>query len=111
MKKLLDKGTTRNPVKLTRTLDALTENVVVDEDWDPADMRALALSLRNTTTDDVTFMTAPVAKTETIDGVGSIVRLDEAKSTELFTAMAEDTMDEYVEGHPDDVLKSDREIS
>ena len=111
MKKLLDKGTTRNPVRLTRTLGALTENIVVDEGWDPADMRALALSLRNTTTDDVTFLTAPVAETETIDGVGSVVLLDEAKSTELFTSMAEDKMDEYVEAHPDDVLKSDREIS
>ncbi len=111
MKKLLDKGTTRNPVRLTRTLGALTENVVVDEGWDPADMRALALSLRNTTTDDVTFMTAPVAGTETIPGVGSVVQLDQAKSAELFTAMAEDRMEEYVEAHPDDVLKSDREIS
>ena len=111
MKKLLDKGTTRNPVTLTRTLGALTENIVVDEDWDPADMRALALSLRNTTADDVTFMTAPVAETETIDGVGSVVVLDELKAKELFTAMAEDDMDDYVEAHPDDVLKSDREIS
>lgn len=111
MKKLLSKGTTRNPVTLTRTLGALTENIVVDEDWDPADMRALALSLRNTTTDDVTFLTAPVAETETIDGVGSVVLLDEVKSAELFTAMAEDEMDDYVEAHPDDVLKSDREIS
>jgi hypothetical protein len=74
-------------------------------------MRALALSLRNTTTDDVTFMTAPVAKTETIDGVGSVVLLDVAKANELFTAMAEDEMDDYVDEHPDDVLKSDREIS
>jgi LCP family protein required for cell wall assembly len=111
MKKLLDKGTTRNPVRLTKTLSALSENIVVDEDWDPADMRALALSLRNTTTDDVTFMTAPVAKTETIDGVGSVVLLDQPKATELFTAMAEDEMKDYVEKHPDDVLKSDREIS
>jgi LCP family protein required for cell wall assembly len=111
MKKLLDKGTTRNPVRLTRTLSALSENVVVDQDWDPADMRALALSLRNTQTDDVTFMTAPVADTATIDGVGSVVNLDEDKSADLFTAMADDRMEQYVEDHPDDVLKSDREIS
>lgn len=111
MKKLLAKGTTRNPVTLTRTLGALTENIVVDEDWDPADMRALALSLRNTTTDDVTFLTAPVAKTETVDGVGSVVLLDEVKAKKLFTAMADDEMDDYVEEYPDDVLKSDREIS
>jgi hypothetical protein len=67
--------------------------------------------LRNTTTDDVTFLTAPVAETETIDGVGSVVLLDQAKAAELFTAMADDEMGDYVRAHPDDVLRSDREIS
>lgn len=111
MKKLLARGTTRNPVRLTRTLSALTRNIVVDEEWDPADMRALALSLRNTETDDVTFMTAPVAGTETISGVGSIVRLDKVKSHALFAAMAHDRMGAYVKAHPDDVLKSAKEIN
>lgn len=111
MKKLLDKGTTRNPVRLTRTLEALSENIVVDEDWDPADMRALAMSLRNTQTDDVTFMTAPVADTKTVPGVGSVVDLDDVKTRALFKAMAEDRMGSYVKKHPDDVLKSAREIN
>jgi LCP family protein required for cell wall assembly len=111
MKKLLAKGTTRNPVKLTQTLSALSTNIVVDQEWAAADMRALALSLRNTGTDDVTFMTAPVADTKTIDGVGNVVDLDMAKSKELFTAMAEDSMGAYVKAHPDDVLKSARHIN
>jgi len=111
MKKLLSKGTTRNPVKLTRTLSAVTENIVVDQDWNPADMRALALSLRKTGTDDVTFLTAPVADTKSIPGTGSVVDLDLAKSKELFTAMAEDIMGAYVEAHPDDVLKSAHQIN
>jgi LCP family protein required for cell wall assembly len=111
MKKLLSKGTTRNPLKLTRTLTALTENVVVDQDWDPADMRALALSLRNTGTKDVTFLTAPVSDTKSVEGVGSIVDLDGAKAKELFTAMAADKMDDYAEAHPDDVLKPAKEVN
>lgn len=111
MKKLLAKGTTRNPVRLTRTLSALTENIVVDDEWDPADMRALALSLRDTETDDVTFLTAPVSGTEGVKGIGSVVRLDEARSKALFGAMAADRMDAYVRANPDDVLKSSREIS
>lgn len=111
MKKLLDKGTTRNPVKLTRTLDAVTENIVVDEDWKPADLRALAVSLRNTQADDVTFLTAPVAYTENVPGVGDVVNLDNDKARALFTAMADDTMAAYVKAHPDDVLKSDKEIN
>ncbi|MFL6089448.1 MAG: LCP family protein [Aeromicrobium sp.] len=111
MKKLLDKGTTRNPVRLTNTLSALSENIVVDQEWDPADMRALALSLRNTQTKDVTFLTAPVADTKTIPGVGSIVELEQAKAQDLFTAMADDHMASYVKAHPDDVLKSAREVN
>jgi hypothetical protein len=111
MHKLLAKGTTRNPVRLTRTLSALTENIVVDSEWNPADMRALAMSLRDTETDDVTFLTAPVAGTGPVAGVGSVVRLDEVRSKELFEAMAADRMGPYVKANPDDILKSSREIS
>ncbi|TXL62279.1 LCP family protein [Aeromicrobium terrae] len=110
MKKMLARGTMTNPIKLTKTLSALTENLTVDAEWDPRDMRALALSLRGTRADDVTFLTAPVAGTETVPTYGSIVRLDELKSKELFTAMKNDDMDAYVKKYPDDVLKSDKEI-
>ena len=93
MRKMLSKGTTRNPVKLISTRQALTKNLTVDEEWNSGDMRALALSLRGTQAKDVTFLTAPVAGTETVPGLGSIVRLDELKSKELFTAMKRDTME------------------
>ncbi|MGI9085867.1 MAG: LCP family protein [Aeromicrobium sp.] len=111
MKKMLEKGTTRNPVRLTRTLSALTENLTVDAEWNSGDMRGLALSLRGTKAKDVTFMTTPVAGTETVPGIGSVVRLDELKSKELFTAMKNDTMRAYVKKYPDEVLKSEKEIS
>lgn len=111
MKKMLEKGTTRNPVKLTRTLSALTDNLTVDAEWNSGDMRALAMSLRGTKAKDVTFMTAPVSGTETVPGLGSVVRLDELKAEELFTAMKTDTMQSYVDKYPDEVLKSEKEIS
>ncbi|MCR4512709.1 LCP family protein [Aeromicrobium sp. 50.2.37] len=110
MKKMLARDTMSNPIKLTRTLTAVTKNLTVDAGWDPGDMRALALSLRGTGSDDVTFLTAPVATTETIPVVGSIVRLDEAKNTELFTALREDRMDEYLEKYPDDQLADEDQI-
>ena len=110
MKKMLAKGTMTNPVRLTRTLTAVTQNLTVDQSWDPRDMRALALSLRGTQADDVTFLTAPVAGTEELPGVGSVVRLDEAKSAELFTALRTDRMDEYLAKYPDDQLASEDEI-
>lgn len=111
MGQLLAKGTTRNPIRLARTLSALTENMVVDADWSQSDMRSLALSLRNIESDDVTFITAPVAGTETIPGVGDVVRLDEERSTALFRALAVDRMGPYVKANRADVLKSDREVS
>ena len=111
MKKMLAKGTMRNPVKLTRMLSALTENLTVDAEWSSGDMRGLALSLRGTEAKDVSFLTAPVAGTETVAGLGSIVRLDPTKSRELFTAMKQDRMRSYVKKYPKDVLKSDKEIS
>jgi hypothetical protein len=74
-------------------------------------MRGLALSLRGTKAEDVTFLSAPVAGTESVPGLGSVVRLDEVKSKELFTAMKRDTMQRYIKKYPDEVLKSDKEIS
>ncbi len=111
MQKMLDRGTTSNPVKLTRTLSAVTKNLTVDDDWDPRDMRALALSLRDTTADDVSFLTAPVATTEDVPGIGNVVRLDEAKAEELFTALRDDDVGAYLRKYPDEELAAEDEIS
>lgn len=107
MQKMLDKGTMTSPTKLFKTITALTENLTVDEAWDAGDMRGLALSLRGISTEDVIFLTAPVAGTETVDPYGSIVRLDEAKSDELYTAFRKDNLREYLKKYPDDVLSDE----
>lgn len=104
MGKMLDQGVTSNPAKLTRTVSALSRNITVDEGWTKGAMVKLALAMRGLETDDVTFLTAPVAGTETIPVWGSIVRLDEAKSAELFTALKNGTMAEYLAKYPDDAL-------
>lgn len=111
MKKILDKGTMTNPVKLINTVSALTKNLTVDAEWSSGDMRGLALSLRGTQADDVQFLTAPIAGTETIAVYGSIVRLDEAKSLQLWDALKADSMTAYLAEHPDDVLKPPAEIN
>jgi len=104
MQKMLDKGTMTSPTKLFKTVTALTENLTVDEDWTAGDMRGLALSLRGISTEDVTFLTAPVAGTETIPVWGSIARLDEAKAQELFAAFRADDLSGYLAKYPDEVL-------
>lgn len=107
MKKILDKGTTHSPVKLIKTVTALTANLTVDGDWSAGDMRGLALSMRGIKTKNVYFLTAPVAGTETIPVWGSIVRLQEAKTAELFDALHDDNMRAYLKKYPNDVLKPD----
>ncbi|MEJ7635974.1 LCP family protein [Aeromicrobium sp.] len=110
MGKILAKGTMRNPVKLINTVGALTENLTVDSQWTTGDMRGLALSLRGVQTKDVIFLTAPVAGTETDPALGSIVRLDEAKSQEMYTAFREDNLRAYLKKYPDDVLRPPDEV-
>jgi len=107
MEKILAKGTMRSPTKLFNTVTALTENLTVDEEWTAGDMRGLALSLRGISSEDVTFLTAPVAGTETIPVWGSIVRLNQAMANELYTAFRDDDLDTYLQKYPDEVLGDD----
>ena len=111
MEKILAKGTMRSPTKLFKTVTALTENLTVDEEWTAGDMRGLALSLRGIASEDVTFLTAPVAGTETIPVYGSIVRLDPTKAEELYTAFREDDLAAYLEKYPDEVLGDKNDVS
>lgn len=111
MKKMLSKGVTSNPVRLTKTLGAVTKHLTIDAEWETADLRALALSLRGTTTEDVTFLTAPVADTRTVPVYGSVVDLDPLKSKRMWLGLREDRMDEYMKLYPDDALAGDKEVS
>ncbi|AXT86067.1 hypothetical protein C6I20_13315 [Aeromicrobium sp. A1-2] len=110
MGKMLDKGTMSNPVKLINTVKALTKNLTVDEEWSGGDMRGLALSLRGMQAKDVSFVQMPVAGTETIPVYGSIVRLEDAKSQELFAALRDDDLDTYLTKYPGDLLKDSKDV-
>lgn len=107
MGKMLSSGVTSNPTKLSNTVGALASNLTVDAGWSGTGMAKLALSLRGITTDDVTFMTAPVQGTDTDPTYGSIVVLQEDKMAELFTALKTDTMDAYLKKYPDDALSDE----
>ena len=110
MKKILDGGTMHNPVRLSKTLTALTKNLTVDEDWTPGDMRGLALSLRGTEEDNVTFMTIPVGAGSIDPTYGDIVNIDQVKSQELFTALKNDTVGDYLKKYPDAALQAPADV-
>lgn len=107
MGKLLDQGFS-SPTKLPGLLDAVTQNLTVDDGWSNGDIRDLALSMRDLRTDDVTFINAPLAPdwNKTIEGEGSVVLLDEQECAKLWTSLREDTMADYVKAHKSDTLSS-----
>ncbi|MQA88027.1 MAG: LytR family transcriptional regulator [Streptosporangiales bacterium] len=97
MSKAVSAGTLANPVKLNGLLDAATEAVTVDETLSGNDLRGLAFGLRGMRTDDVTFLTVPVATTAS-RGAQSVVLLDEKRAKRLYEAVRRDKVQEYVAG-------------
>lgn len=96
MNKLLGGGTLNNPFTLTPVLNAIVGSLTVDDSLDTGEMRSLALSLRGLGRDDVTFVTAPFGAFDSTSSGASIVRLDEAQSQDLWTAVADDDIDSYL---------------
>lgn len=100
----LSGDTITNPFKLNDVLDALTQNLAVDEELSTGEMRSLALELRNVRARDVTFMTAPVVGTG-MEGSQSVVYLDGDRFRDLFDAVRVDGIAGYLVNDPDaDVL-------
>ncbi|CAN5219079.1 LCP family protein [soil metagenome] len=104
MEGLLSKSTFTNPIRLTNVLSAVTENIVIDEDWEGGDIRALALSMRKLSSKNVTFLTLPISGEGNDATSGAYQVYDEAKSAELFAAVKADRMAPYLKKYPDDAL-------
>lgn len=111
MMKVLEAGTLTKPKKFSETLEAITDHLTVDEDWENGDIRGLALSLRGTEAEEVQFLTVPIASTPTIEKYGSIVELDKPQTKELFTLMGQGRMGTYVEKYPDELLGDEDDIN
>jgi LCP family protein required for cell wall assembly len=105
--KTLDKGTLTNPLKLNGVLDALTQSIAADDGFSIGDMRSLAISLRDVRGSDLTFLTAPVAGTgRSPDGKQDIVKLDSAANQDLWKAVKDDTVNDWLAAHPNSGLGS-----
>jgi LCP family protein required for cell wall assembly len=110
MKELLDAGSLTKPREFSNMLDALTSNLTVDESWANGAIRSLALSLRGTKADRVTFLTVPVSGTPTVPTYGSIVELNFPSARELFTAIRDDKVKAYLSDHPELALPDANQI-
>lgn len=111
LSKLVDRGTLTNPIKLTKTLDSVTKNLAVDDDWSSSGMRSLAIAMRNIRPGNVTFMTIPTKGTANDPIAGSIVVVDKGKSAELFKALRDDDVDGFLAANPDTQLGNARSVS
>ena len=110
MTKVLEAGDLTKPLQFNDTLEALTRNLIVDDGWENGEIRSLALSLRGTHADKVTFLTVPISGTPTVAVYGSIVELDMTSTRQLFTAMRDDKVTTYVKAHEELVLPDSDEI-
>jgi LCP family protein required for cell wall assembly len=111
MRKTLADDTLGNPVRLSNTLDAIAGNLTVDSDWSNGAIRSLALSLRGLDASKVTFLTLPLERYDTVEGVGSVNIVDEQAAETLWQAVRDGKVRAWVRDHPDDALPDDREVS
>lgn len=100
---VLHGGILTDPTKLYGFLSAVTQTMAVDEGFTIDEMQSLAIDLRGLRSRNINFLTIPTAGTGTSEDGQSIVVRDEAADTPLYTALATDTVQEYLETHPDAV--------
>lgn len=89
-------GTLSNPLKMDRLLQAGTKSLIVDKNMPIKD---LAYKMREIRPGDVTFFTVPVTGTRLVEGQ-SFDFMDEAKAPQLFNAVRNDTIDQYLVQNP-----------
>ena len=101
MSKLVERGTLTNPIKLTKTTNAVTKNLAVDDGWSNGNIRSLAFSMRGIRPSNVTFMTIPTKGTDNDPIAGSIVVVDKKKSAQLFDALKSNDMAQFLKENPE----------
>jgi LCP family protein required for cell wall assembly len=97
MRKTVSNGTLASPIRLTNLLDAITAATTVDAGWSTGDIRGLALRLRDLGARDVQYLTAPVAGTKDVDGVGNVVVLRKKESRALWESLRDDDVQAYLD--------------
>jgi len=110
MGQLLAHSTTRNPIRFGKVLNTLTKFLTVDSSWDSDEIRDLAFSLRDISSADVRFVTAPFASYDMVDGQ-SIVRLDKPKLRQLIRNVENDHIQRYLNKYPEQKLAGDKSVN
>lgn len=88
---LTEGNTLLNPLRLNRIAKSTFDHLAVNEDWGLWGMAKIAWSLRGTTPRTTTFLTAPTRTAP--DGT---ITLDPRRAPELWEAVRDDRVDQYV---------------
>lgn len=104
MTKTISRNTLANPIKLTNLLHAITDATTVDSDFTPAEMRRIALNLRDLGPNDVEFLTTPIRGYATRGDAGSVVLLDRKESHALWRSVRTDNVNHYLTTYGGDRL-------
>ncbi|WP_456695335.1 LCP family protein [Aeromicrobium sp. P5_D10] len=103
LRTLLDETLSQELIKKPRTaykiLDLLTENLSVDSQWSVGSMRSLLLSLRHLRSAGIEYLTVPLDGTG-MEGSQSVVYLDWQANEELWTALREDRVADWLVANP-----------
>jgi LCP family protein required for cell wall assembly len=97
MSKAASGGMLTNPKKFDELVIAIASSLTVDKRMP---VQGLAFALKSFRPTDLTFMTVPTAGFGTEPGAGSVVYADKPKAAELFTALKNGTLDQYLLKYP-----------
>jgi len=100
----LDRDTLTSPRQLGALLDAITATVTVDDGLTNDKLRQLTFDLRKIR-NDVRFVTAPVANTGYV-GDQWVIWLDTDRGVEFWSAVRDDTLEQYIERYGTEQLDS-----
>ena len=109
--KLVDDGTIGDPLKVQATVESIVPYLTVDSSWTTSDIRSLTLGLRNLRPAHISYATLPLARYESIPNVGDANIIDEARARELWQAVADESVDDYLRRYPEDSLGSPEKVS
>jgi LCP family protein required for cell wall assembly len=108
MGKLL--SSTHNVITMTKVVNTITKYLTIDSTWTNDEIKNLALSLIGIHSKDVTFMTAPLGSYATTSDGQSIVKLAEPQTRQLFRAVRNDNIDQYLIKYPSDSLHGSKHV-
>jgi LCP family protein required for cell wall assembly len=100
MTELLSSGTLTNPGELDGIVGAIGKAARVDKELTALGMVKLGLSMKNLRSNDMVFMTVPTSGTGQA-GAQSIVLYDEERANQLWAALKNDSMENFLATNPD----------